>query len=344
VRKTATEQIKKARLKKLISVGLTAILIYVTVSFILTAVVFSVLFKRSDSTLPFLYTYDELSDEMISPREVSFNSDGNLLKGKIYEPDGSKGIIVLANGTRSNSDYHLTKIHRFIGDGWTVATYDATGVGESEGRGIKGLPQIKRDLAAFLAYLRDSGEFNRDTAAFIFGHSAGGYAAACMLSDEYSDEDFGIDGVVSVSGFDRPADVMLYNARKYVGIWADIQYCFVYVYNFILFGKDADTSAYECVNSSDVPVLIINGANDKTVPPSIGLARFDGSFTDPNVTCIEIPDGPRAEHSTAWLSDSSAEYVNGFTDGDMPDKTAANELDESFMSEVLGFFDGIIDN
>ena len=342
--KTTTAKTKKTRLKKLLSIGLAAVLIYVTVSFILTAVVFSVLFKRSDSTLPFLYTYDELSGEIPDPREVSFTSDGNLLKGKIYEPDVSKGLVVVANGTRSNSDYHLTKIERFIGDGWTVATYDATGVGESEGRGIKGLPQIKRDLAAFLAFLRDTGEFSSDTVAFIFGHSAGGYAAACMLSDEYSDEDFGIDGIVSVSGFDRPADVMLYNARKYVGVWADIQYCFIYLYNYFLFGKDADTSAFECVNCSEVPVLIINGANDKTVPPSIGLARYEGSFTDPNVTCIEIADGPRAEHSTAWLSDSSAEYVNRFNDGDVPDKYAANELDESFMNDVLGFFDSMVNN
>ncbi|MBP5271150.1 MAG: alpha/beta hydrolase [Clostridia bacterium] len=335
--KRKTDRTRGGKIKRILLIAAAALALHILLSFAAVAIVFSAVFGRSDETLPFLYTYSELAGDSQISREIGFDSDGNRLFGRIYDCSDPKGLIVVVNGIGANADYHLPKILRFLDDGWTVATYDATGVRRSGGDGKKGLPQIRRDLAAFLTFLESTGEFDGMTTV-LFGHSAGGYAATSILYYDSQINPFGIDAVVSVSGFDSPDDVMLSMSTERVGPVAYIHFPFICAYNALLFGADADLSAFDAINRTDVPVLLYQGMEDRTVAAAAGLTRFDGSFLNPNVTCVEIPSGERASHSTVWLTEEAARYVNSYVTGTVPDKAEANELDPDFMNEVIGFF------
>ena len=88
-----------------------------------------------------------------------------------------------------------------------------------------------------------------------------------------------------------------------------------------------------------VPVLIVQGDSDDLVPFSQGLLQFEEQYTNPRVRCVEITTEYRNEHNTPWLSEASACYEYTLPAGQTPDKAQANELSESFMTDLLTFLD-----
>ena len=320
-------------LRKALKLLLTVLLIYCLLSAALTAVLCRVLFPRRSGISEFRYSWAELGAEAPARALFRFPSGDNLLNAARYDVPDPKGLILVVNGIGAGIDAHLPEIQYFTAHGYSALTWDATGIGESEGSWSVGLQQIKLDLLACLDWLERE-ESREELPILLYGHSAGGYAAATALATDHR-----IDGVVCISAFNSPLDILLWHARSYVGFLADTQIPFLRLENRILFGEEADGSAWEAVSAARVPVLIVQGDSDDLVPYSQSLIRYEEDFANPGVRCLEITTEYRNEHNTPWLSEASACYEYTLPKGETPDKSQANELSEAFMEEVLAFLD-----
>ncbi len=331
-REKKTENKKRGTVGLIVKIILTAAALFVVLSVVATALVPVFMFPRSDGGTGFNLVYSD-ADSKDYPRErFTFASRGNELVGYLYPRNDPKGLVVLVNGIKNGTDAHLNHIEAFYDDGWSVATYDATGVGESEGNGTFGLAQVKVDLFAFLEYLKTDERMN-SLPVVLFGHSAGGYAAACALGKyDY------IRGTVVISAFDTPSETMAYHAKARVGFLADVEYPFMLLGNLIAFGADADAKAHESVAASDTPVLIVGGSSDDTVPYAVSLYRFKDELRREGVEFYMPEEEERNEHSTPWLTPEAAEYINTWNGGEV-DRELANELDPDFLGVVLAFFE-----
>ncbi len=326
---------QKHPIRKAIHIALCALLLYCAISMLASAIVFSAIFPRRDGTSPLRYTYEELAPGC--PRKAfSFSSGKNTLHGYRYDAEDPKGLIVVVNGIGDGADAHLPEIVAFVHAGWSVATWDATGVGSSEGRGTIGLQQITGDLAAFLRTCERSGAWD-GFPVVLYGHSAGAYASAVNLKQFDT-----IRAAVCISGFDRPVTLMYEHAKQRFGFFATFQYPFLALESAILFGADANDSAREAIDAVDTPVLIIGGDSDDLVSYKNSLIRDPDQYKNPNVRCIEIVSAYRNEHSTPWLSPGAARYRLEYRDGDPVDKELANVLDPEFIKTVLRFFEDSI--
>ncbi|MBQ6677995.1 MAG: alpha/beta fold hydrolase [Clostridia bacterium] len=334
-REKKTENKKRGTVGLIVKIILTAAALFVVLSVVATALVPVFMFPRSDGGTGFNLVYSD-ADSKDYPRErFTFASRGNELVGYLYPRNDPKGLVVLVNGIKNGTDAHLNHIKAFYDDGWSVATYDATGVGESGGNGTFGLAQVKVDLFAFLDYLKTDERMN-SLPVVLFGHSAGGYAAACALGKyDY------IRGTVVISAFDTPSETMAYHAKARVGFLADVEYPFMLLGNLIAFGADADAKAHESVAASDTPVLIVGGSSDDTVPYAVSLYRFKDEIGRCGVEFYMPGDEERNEHSTPWLTRKAAEYVNSWQGGEV-DRELANELDPDFLGVVLDFFENSV--
>lgn len=320
--------------RKVLKRLLIFLLIYTLSSMLFSAVIFRVLYARRDGIPVFGRTFEELGAEAPTRERFTFSSDGNELTAYRYPATDAKGVILIVNGIGAGADAHLAEILYFLDHGWSVVTWDATGVGSSEGRGLLGLQQIRLDLDAYLA----SPEAQAETLpVVIYGHSAGAYAAANSLAGDYP-----VRAAVCVCGFESPVDVMFYHARQKVGPLAVIQYPFLLLECYFLFGGDANDSAAEAIEHSQTPVLLIESSSDDYVPQELAIS---GHLTDGpglNVTRLVIDSDWRNEHNTPWLSSSSAEYV-GTADPSAPvNKDQASELDETYMEQILTFYEAAV--
>ena len=320
----------KHPVKKAVCIALCALLLYGAVSMLASAVVFRALFPKRSGLSPLHYTYEELQPD-VSRERFTFSSGRNRLAGFRYDAENPRGLIVVINGIGDGADAHLIEIVAFVKAGWSVVTWDATGVGESEGGGITGLSQIRRDLSAFLAYRKTAGAWDGLPVVF-YGHSAGAYAAATELNDP------DVCAAVCISGFDRPVPLMYEHAKARVGILADLHYPFLALYNAMLFGKGANDSAREAIDALTTPVLIVGGDSDDLVPYENSLIRDPEQYRNPNVCSMLITSPYRSEHSAPWLSAGAARYRCELADPNDANKALANELDPAFLETVLRFF------
>ena len=321
----------KQRAKRVGLILAAAILSYVILSMAGSAIVFRVIFSRTNTVNAFELTYSDVSSDDYPRGEVSFYSGENRLYGCVYHPKSSSaGLVLVVNGINSCIDRHLPEILRFIDGGFSVMTFENTGVGKSEGSGTVGIAQARLDVVAAIEYIRSDSRLSA-LPLVLYGHSLGGYAAATALLDEDN-----IRAAVCVSGFNSPNENMAAGARKYVGLLADLQYPFMCLQNYFLFGDKSDSTAVSAINSTDVPVMIVGGSGDETVTRDISILEHADEITNPNAVIVEISDEYRCGHSTVWLSRDSAKYL---TETENPDnKELANQTDREFINGVLSFY------
>ncbi len=349
---------KKRTTKRVILSLMVFFLIFLISNFAFSAIFFKVGFGR--------YDYDgtgiELSyDSTLSayPREpIEFYSGKNKLCGYLYGEKNSVGLVLIAGGMRSTADSHLPEIMHFVDNGFCVLAYDGTGMNNSEGKGMIGLSQPKRDIISAIDYIERQPTL-QNLPILIYGHSAGGYGAITATERK------NVTAVVSIGGFESPVDMMMCKAEEYAGVFAKLGYPFLLLQNRITFGEDANVSATEVINSVNTPVLIINGAYDDTVPIECSLATHSDDISNPNVTCITLDNEYRSEHSSMWLSEDAVKYRNDIHlemqlllesyNGDIPpdalnqfkqsvDYSKANTLDNDFMTMITAFYLSAIEN
>ena len=322
----------KRRIKRVTVILLATVLSYVLLSMAAAPMVFHCIFARTDTVHAFELTYSDIDQTKYPRREVHFPSGDNCLFGCVYTPRGkSAGLVIVANGMHSCIDRHLPEICYFVDHGFSVLTFENTGVGSSEGFDSVGIAQARLDADAAIRYAREDDGLSA-LPTVLYGHSLGGYAVATAQRDEP-----GVRAAVCVSGFDSPNRNMYYSAKKYVGFLADLQYPFICLQNRFLFGDRADDSAVGAINATDTPVMIVGGSSDDVVPDEISILHRAGEITNPNAVVVEVDDPYRAEHSAAWLSSDAARYL---AETENPtDKARANRLDEDFMQSVVAFYE-----
>lgn len=322
---------KPRRVKRVCMVLVVTFLSYVLVSVAGSAVVFRLIFARVQTVNAFELTYADIDSAAYPRREISFLSGDNRLYGYVYSPaDAGEALVLLLNGMNCCADRHLPEILYFVDHGYTVLTFDNTGVGRSEGGGTVGLAQARLDAAAAVSFIQADSALAA-LPLVVYGHSLGGYAAAEALGDADS-----VRAAVCVSAFDSPNENMRLSAKKRVGFLADLQYPFMCLQNYFLFGDRSSESAVSAINRSGKPVMIVGGSSDTVVPEEISILGKADAITNPHAVTVSIRDPYRGGHSAVWLSHSAAKYL---AETEAPsDKRRANELDEDFMQSVVGFY------
>ena len=296
-----TQNDRRCRLSKVLHGLILALVIFVVFSLIMTVVLFHLMFGRSELNPVNLEEHYSDVDPVRYPRTpVRFYSGDNRLQGYYYEAAAPAGIVVMVHGVRDGADSHLPETLYFVDHGWTVFCFNGTGTRESDGSGIKGLAQLKLDLMAAIRYVTED---RPGCPILLYGHSQGAYSAAAVLDDFPS-----VSAAVCVAGFDTPLGTMYYHAHRWVGPLATVEYPFLYLYNYLLFGDEGNESAASAIAEGDTPVLLVYGSDDTTVPAPISLYERCDELDVPNTSYLLIEDAPRNRHSTAWRTEESAAY------------------------------------
>ena len=311
---------------------LVLLLSFLILSCVMTALVPALIFRRSETPPPSERVYGAEDAAYYPRRRVEFPSSDGVLRGWLYGGGGDEALVLIVGGLGSGSDTHLPEIEYFVDAGFAVLCYDGTGVRDSDGRGTRGLAQARLDLESALRFVESDDELGA-LPLLLYGHSAGGWAAASAL-DEHPE----LAGAVCLSAFDRPAELMRSRAREYVGVLADIEYPFLRLWSAMRFGSLGNESAADSVLASSVPVFAAQGADDIGVPLGDSLYQRLSSSPDGGVRLLLIMGGSRAEHSSLWLTERAAEIRAAILAGEDGEGGDPWELDAEFMESLVRFY------
>lgn len=233
------------------------------------------LFYFPTKTAPDLPTkFGILFDDVNFESEDKTNLHGWFLKPK----NGSKikGTVVFHHGNAGSMGYHLPFVTWMVKAGYQVLMYDYRGYGKSGGD-IKRKGLIE-DTRAAINYAKTRKDVDGKK-IISYGHSLGGAKSLAGLGERMIP---GVRGVISFAGFASYEDM----ARKFAGqTGADL--------------VTDDHSPRDLVEKiSPVPILIVHGDKDRTVPLEQGELLFKKA-KEPK-TIFRIPDGG---HSRAlWMN------------------------------------------
>lgn len=171
-------------------------------------------------------------------------------------------LVVAVHGWGANAATLAPMVEPLVQAGIAVVLFDAANHGESSAEDFSSLPRFAEDLAAVLTTLRGMPAIDAGRVALL-GHSVG---AAAVL--RHTACHGGIQAVVSLAAFANPREVMgrwlqeHHIPRRWIGttILEHVQE---------VIGERFDHIAPEyqlpCI---DCPVLLVHGAQDRTVPLS----------------------------------------------------------------------------
>ena len=242
-------------------IALLSFSVFCIVSMIATKLVYDGIFVRYD---PAPASPPAALSAVVAAREtVSFLSDENRLNGYLYRAAGENALdalIVLAPGYHACADEYLQQIDALLRYGWSVFAFDPTGSCHSEGGSSVGFPQELCDLKAALAFLEENERFGFSQLVLL-GHSRGGYAACCAAGET------DVAAVVTVSGINSAMEGVMSASVEAIGPVAYGNYPFLWAYQTLLFGGEiANADAAQVLSETAVPVLIVHGQQDTTVP------------------------------------------------------------------------------
>ena len=204
------------------------------------------------------YCYDRVKDEL-SRKEFYYPSGKVKLKGYYYEATEARGLVVVVHGFKSGSDNYLPITKYFVENGYNVFSYDCTGTYDSEGDSNIGWCQQLVDLDNTIAYIQRTSPY-RNQPLFLLGHSWGGYAVSSVLALKS-----GIRGVACLAPMNDGSTIMIEKGDQYAGKIAYTAQPIFSVYQRFLFKNYVDQSGVKGINSIDVPVMIAQGVDDKTI-------------------------------------------------------------------------------
>lgn len=329
-------------------------LLYFLGGYLACLAVNNALFSKRLSTVGNLSEFDAITcktrvdyPSLQKREEVSFKSNGNLLRGYFYSVSEAKGTFLVVHGLNGYSDGPIASLDAFLlSQNYDVFAIDLTSSGQSEGNGISSLAQGAYDVKAALEYLFEQGDFYAPLSSlYLLGYSWGAYSVCASLNFDYASP---ISGVISISGFDTMEGEMLSIARNYVGGLAD--------FNALTFdwglatiaGEDRHLSSADGISSFSGKAYLIQGDSDAIVSKEAS-------------TYQAVNEGPRVKkklkegfaHSLSWISPDAKkmreelrerydklgkeDYASSLTEAE---KEKANELDEETFLDALRFLEG----
>lgn len=291
---------------------------------------------------------------------VKFMSGKNELTGYLYGEETEKGLVVIAHGLGYGAEDYLPETLYFLGQGWRVFAYDATGTYASEGDSTVGLPQSLLDLQAALAFV-DGEEQLKDLPLVLFGHSWGGYAVAAVLNTRQD-----VAGVVSLAGYDAPEELLRETLEAENGAFGALVYPFAWVYQQTLFGSTAQVRAVEGINRGTTPVMVLHGTEDQEISyAGASLLSHAGEIHNPNVIAKTCSEAGRNGHNDLLISQAAQAYIDEKNEeyaalleqypGEIPgeakaafyaglDRQRTSELDQALMGEIEAFFERCVES
>ena len=235
-------------------------------------------------------------------QEFYYIAGNSTLKGYYY-PSTTQKLVVIVHGFRSGADDFLPLTRALVNKGFCVFAFDATGTYDSKGRSLVGMCQSLVDLDNTLKFIQTTPLSKHQL--YLVGHSLGGYAVLSVLQLHNN-----VKGCVALAPVCDATKIFVQKACQYIGAIATIYQPTFDVIQRITFGKYVHCNSIKGINSTNIPVLIVQGAMDKVVPPNtISVTAYMSQITNPNVCFCQV-EGVFGEHSNVWHSREAVEYKN----------------------------------
>ena len=217
------------------------------------------------------------------------SEDGLRLHGQILHGT-SDSTVLLAHGYRSSGENDFCGIVEYYRKkNFTILMVDQRAHGKSEGRQLTFGLRERWDMTGWITYAVES----LPQELYLHGVSMGGVAFMMAL---LQCKGYPIRGVIADSAYDNVRELLLYQAKRKYHLPAFPFDALISAAGFLLLGKSfSSLHASACVGQCNVPVLVINGTNDHTVPP--GMA---GRFTKARQVQYACIGGAR--HGMCWLT------------------------------------------
>lgn len=265
-------------------------------------------YERPDYALkPGVYCYERISDRL-ERRKVTFDSGGTRLAGYYYPVENAKGLVVFAHGFHAGADDYLPVFEYMTQNGFAVFAFDTKGTYDSAGDSTVGLPEALVDLDAALNYVKSCAEY-RKYPLFLLGHSCGGYAVTAALNLHKD-----ITACAAIAPMNRAASMIIEKGELYTGmlptsLLTDLPDAFLKPYQKYLFGRYADLTALDGINSTDIPVLIAHGNRDMVVDFNrpLSVIGLRNEIRTENVYYY-VGSGEQSGHDSIWHSADAMRY------------------------------------
>jgi pimeloyl-ACP methyl ester carboxylesterase len=271
----------------------------------LASLIYRETFSRNDLNKSTFFTtelhYGDISHTDYPRSEFRFDSGGNELVGYEYGEKNTRGLIVISAGSGGNGGDYMSFVTRFIDDGYRVITYDMTGVAQSDGDGQRGVYQGALDVDALLTYLESQSRYD-SLPVYLFGHSWGGYGVCAALVNPHR-----VNAVVSMAGYADGSDLFIAQGVEIAGAGFYLLYPHLWLIQKITFGSAMDISAVDGVNAADIPILVIQGANDDAITADeLSIYAHRNKITSDKVEYLLI----NGDHEWPHISESAKRYQN----------------------------------
>ena len=324
----------------------------VVIGLLLVTIVFSIIafvginsaynknFSRADySEYNTIYynTYAQIDTNKYKREILSIKSGENTLAGYLYGQENTRGLIIISPGHRNASDIKLPEITYFVDNGWMVLCFDYTGCYASEGNSMVGYVQASKDLDAVIDYVEIDHRFENLPVA-LFGHSLGAYASASVLKCKHN-----IVAVVAASGFDDPTEQWDYSVKRSTGFWGNILSPYSKILMNFKLGEMAHFSAIDGINSTEIPVLILQGTTDKFYGNVSSIYEHRDKITNSNCTLRLMDKENHHGHYDYFLSDEAIAYrkeieMDKTSKKESIDKFLLIELNDEIMNYINEFY------
>lgn len=266
-----------------------------------------------------------------SVKEYSVASSGETLSMSLYQGENAKGLLLLTHGAASSMEGEEASLTDFfLGKGWAVAALDLTASGRSSGSGIGGLDQGAEDVYhASAALFRDSSLSEELKNRFcLAGFSWGAYSVCASLNYGF---DYSPKTVCSFSGFDRPDEVAVKTASRYIGFLAKLNQPFLAGGLLMNRGVDGVLSAIDGLNQSPSShVVLVQGDADPIVDDSCSIYARRNKVKEQERVSSYLVSG--ADHVSVWYDRYSQTYLAKQAAKDYQDLQSFRDLDEVYQS------------
>jgi len=299
--------------------------------------------RKDDRFIPGLININRCN---LKRKEFFINSNTNKISAYYYDNNSNK-LIVFCHGLKSSSDDYIPFINYFYNNGFDIISFNSTGTCESEGEYIFGMSQLLIDLDNVINYIDNDNILSKKD-IYLFGHSWGGYSVCSVLNIHKN-----IKKVVSISGFNDAASILVDIGMYYGGNIAGLPKKYIDRYQEELFGKYLDYKAIDGINNSSASVFLAHGKSDMIIKFNVHsiVSKID-MITNENIK-IYIGRDYNAGHTNILYSKEAIDYqkevdkkIKDFDDEseelikyiETVDHYKYSEINGELFSKILDFY------
>jgi len=211
------------------------------------------------------YFYYDPAEFDLWHEQVEFRSqDGTYLTGWFLPAKGKpRGTVILFHGNAANISNHVLAVRWLPHQGFSVFLFDYRGYGASQGEAHR--RGAVEDGAAAIKYVRSRKDVEKDK-IIIYGQSLGGAIAVNSLALAGPEQ---TKALVVEGGFASYKEVVRLIMDNTWILWP-----FQYPVAYLGF-SDGDHPLEVIDQLSQVPLLVIHGERDATVPLAAGKQLYD---------------------------------------------------------------------